>query len=57
MKVKVSKLKPHSKNQDIYNLSSIDDLTESIIEYGLLEKIVIDKSYRVISGHRRLQAH
>ena len=56
MKVKVSKLKPHPKNQDIYNLSSIDDLTESIIEYGLLEKIVIDKSYRVISGHRRLQA-
>lgn len=56
MKVKVSKIISHPKNKEIYNLSSIEDLVTSIREHGLLEKIVIDKKNRIISGHRRIKA-
>ena len=56
MKVKVEHLKPHPKNSEIYSLSNIEELSNSISEMGLLEKIVIDDSFQVISGHRRLES-
>ena len=54
MIVRVDKLKPHPKNQEIYSISNIEDLMESISNIGLLEQIVIDDTFQVISGHRRL---
>lgn len=56
MKVKIKQLKPHPKNSEIYSLSDIEELTKSINEMGLLEKIVIDENKQVISGHRRLES-
>ena len=56
MIVRVDKLKPHPKNQEIYSISNIEDLMESISNIGLLEQIVIDDTFQVISGHRRLVA-
>ena len=56
MKVRVNQLKPHPKNSEIYSLSDIEELTNSIKEMGLLEKIVIDENKQVISGHRRLES-
>ena len=52
----IDKIVPHPKNSEIYNLSNIDDLSNSISEMGLLEKIVIDQKNQIISGHRRLEA-
>ena len=43
MKVNISKLSHHPKNQEIYDLSSIEELMESISEVGLLQPIVIDQ--------------
>jgi len=54
MKIKVSKLKHHPKNQEIYSLSSIEDLTESIVNVGLLQPLIINHKNEVISGNRRL---
>jgi len=36
MKVSLSKLSHHPKNEEIYQLSDIEDLMESISEVGLL---------------------
>ena len=56
MKVKVSSLKHHPKNKDIYTLSSIEELTESISEVGLLQPLIIDSQNQIISGNRRFES-
>jgi len=56
MIVEVERLKPHPKNSEIYSLSNIDELSKSISEMGLLERIIIDEEFQVISGHRRLES-
>ena len=56
MFVDVKKIRPHPKNQEIYSLSNIDDLRNSIKSVGLLEKIIIDQHFQIISGHRRYLA-
>jgi len=53
MKIQVSKLHHHPKNKEIYSLSSIEDLTNSISEVGLLQPIIINQHNQVISGNRR----
>ena len=56
MKVNISKLSHHPKNQEIYDLSSIEELMESISEVGLLQPIVIDQYSQIISGNRRFES-
>jgi len=56
MKVKVSSLKHHPKNKKIYDLSSIEELMESISEVGLLQPLIIDSRNQVISGNRRFES-
>ena len=56
MKVNISKLSHHPKNQEIYDLSSIEELMESISEVGLLQPIVIDQYFQIISGNRRFES-
>ena len=52
----VSKLKAHPQNQEIYTISNIEDLEQSISKLGLLEGLVIDEDNQVISGNRRFVA-
>ena len=54
--VAVSLLSHHPINRSIYTLSSIDSLMHSIEEMGLLQPLVIDQNYHVISGNRRFKA-
>ena len=56
VEVNVSRLVHHPKNSEIYTLSNIDDLVQSIGDVGLLSPLVIDKKNQVISGNRRLAA-
>ena len=56
MKVKVSSLKHHPKNKEIYDLSSIEELIESISEVGLLQSLIIDQYQQIISGNRRFES-
>ena len=53
MNIQVSKLKHHPLNEEIYKLSDIDTLSNSIKEVGLLEPLVINRKDEVISGNRR----
>jgi ParB/RepB/Spo0J family partition protein len=56
MKMEVSKLKHHPKNKEIYALSSIEELMDSITELGLLQPLVIDQHNQIISGNRRFES-
>jgi DNA modification methylase len=56
MKVKVSSLTHHPKNKEIYDLSSIEELMDSISEVGLLQPLIIDSRNQVISGNRRFES-
>lgn len=56
MKIKVSYLKHHPKNKEIYKLSSIEELMDSISQLGLLQPLVIDQYNQVISGNRRFES-
>ncbi|MDB2673213.1 ParB N-terminal domain-containing protein, partial [Flavobacteriaceae bacterium] len=40
----------------MYDLSSIDELMESISEVGLLQSLIIDSRKQVISGNRRFES-
>ena len=56
MKVNISKLSHHPKNQEIYDLSSIEELMSSISEVGLLQPLIIDQHHQIISGNRRFES-
>ena len=56
MRIAVKSLSHHPRNQEIYSLSNIDDLVQSINEVGLLSPLVINQKNEVISGNRRLAA-
>ena len=54
-KIDINKILPNPAN-DIYSLENIDELTQNIIENGLIHNLVVkplpDGSYVLISGHR-----
>jgi ParB-like chromosome segregation protein Spo0J len=56
MIVKVSHLTHHPLNKEIYELSTIDELMDSISTVGLLQPLTIDQHHQVVSGNRRLEA-
>ncbi len=56
MEVKIDKLKVSKHHQEIYTTNDIDDLLGDIPKFGLHEKIVVNKSYEIISGYRRYLA-
>lgn len=61
--IDISKIIPNPYNKEIYELSGIESLAENIKEFGLTQNLEVneveidgEKIYRVISGHRRLEA-
>ena len=53
---KTSDLKQYSKNARIHNLTQIEQIAESIKEFGFNNPILIDENGEVIAGHGRMQA-
>ena len=56
MNIDISLLKHHPINEEIYSLSNIDELVKSIQEVGLLEKLIVNADFEIISGNRRFEA-
>lgn len=57
MIIKVTDIKVSEINKEIYTLSSIEELMESIKLVGLLQRPVINvKTNNLLSGHRRVEA-
>jgi hypothetical protein len=59
VKCEVSKLKPHPHNYKIYEKFNDEDeklkndFIQSVETYGVLEPLVVNSNYEIISGHRR----
>lgn len=56
MVTKISKLKINPFHSRVYKVNDIDDLAENIQEFGLLQPIVVNSSFSIISGVRRYYA-
>jgi len=54
--VKIEELKVNKHHKELYTTNDIDDLVLSIPVHGLLEKIVVNNNYEIISGYRRYLA-
>lgn len=56
-KMKISDLKPHPKNEEIYGHNEdISDLVEKIKRSGQVHTLVVTSNGIVLAGHRRLRA-
>ena len=55
--MKISDLKPHPKNADIYGENEdVSDLVEKIKRSGQVHTLVVTSNYVVLAGHRRMRA-
>ncbi|OFZ54967.1 MAG: hypothetical protein A2428_03070 [Bdellovibrionales bacterium RIFOXYC1_FULL_54_43] len=52
----IDKLVPYEKNPRIHPEHQVQQLVDSITEYGFVSPLVIDSKFRVIAGHGRLMA-
>ncbi len=55
-KIKIEKLKLAKYNPRIINEEQLNKLKNSIKEFGMVQPIVINKDFTVISGHQRIKA-
>lgn len=54
--IKVDELKPYPQNARTHSNKQIQQIKESIIEFGFTNPILIDKNNEVIAGHGRLES-
>ena len=54
--IKIEKLKPYEKNAKKHDQTQIDNVAESIKQFGMVQPVVVDKDNEVIIGHCRLLA-
>jgi len=53
---RLDELKTHPLNARIYGDEADQPLVDSIMEHGVMQPVLIDKTNRIISGHRRSNA-
>ena len=53
---KIESLKPYAKNAKKHSQSQIDNVAQSIQNYGFVQPIVIDKNGVIVIGHCRYEA-
>lgn len=51
--IEITKLKPYNKNAKDHPQTQIDNVAQSIKEFGFQQPIVVDKDYIIIIGHCR----
>jgi len=56
IEIEINKLKPYEKNAKKHDKTQIDNVAESIKQFGMVQPIVVDKDNVVIIGHCRLEA-
>ena len=54
-RIKINKLKPATYNPRQISTKQYNDLKESIINFGLVDPIIVNKDMTVIGGHQRLK--
>jgi len=56
MKLPVNQLTHHPLNEEIYDISNLSELVDSIREVGLLQPLTVNQHNQVVSGNRRFSA-
>lgn len=56
MKIRIDDIKVNHNTRIRQNNGDISPLMKSMTKYGLLQPIIIDSSYNLLAGYRRLQA-
>ena len=54
--LKTSSLKPYEKNAKKHDKKQVDNVAESIKQFGFVQPVVVDKNNNIIIGHCRLEA-
>ena len=54
--IDIKELRPYEKNAKKHDKTQIDNVAESIKQFGMVQPIVVDKDKVVIIGHCRLEA-
>lgn len=55
-KLKVSDLKPYENNAKIHTKEQVEQIKQSIIEFGFNDPIAVDENNMIVEGHGRLLA-
>ena len=54
--VEIDKIKPYENNARLHSSIQIDQIMQSIKEFGFTNPLIIDTEYNLIAGHGRLEA-
>lgn len=54
--LKTSSIKPYEKNAKKHDKKQVDNVAESIKQFGFVQPVVVDKNNNIIIGHCRLEA-
>lgn len=54
--LKTSSLKPYEKNAKKHDKKQVENVAESIKQFGFVQPVVVDKNNNIIIGHCRLEA-
>ena len=54
-KIQINKLKPATYNPRQISKKQYNDLKDSVIKFGLVDPIILNKDFTVIGGHQRLK--
>jgi len=54
-KIKINKLKPAKYNPRQISKKQYNDLKDSVVKFGLVDPIILNKDFTVIGGHQRLK--
>lgn len=55
-KVELDKVKPYERNAKIHNSEQLQQIKNSILEFGFTNPLIIDSNFNLIAGHGRLEA-
>ena len=54
--VNIDKIKPYERNAKIHNSLQLEQIKNSILEFGFTNPLIVDRDFNLIAGHGRLEA-
>ena len=54
--VEIDNIKPYGRNAKIHNAEQLQQIKNSILEFGFTNPLIIDSDFNLIAGHGRLEA-
>lgn len=54
--IEIDKIKPYDRNAKIHNSLQLEQIKNSILEFGFTNPLIVDSEFNLIAGHGRLEA-